>query len=131
MLAIMIYYSQPSIFARALSTDTNLSSEASAFKDQLPRPDTEVRQARMRFQLIIDKTRLIVYASLCGVALAASVAGLVLSVCVSGIPETTAFPGWDERAKCRIPGEDEEGISGADTGKVVALAERLRVSFVE
>lgn len=33
VLAIMLYYSQPALFARALSAKTNLSSEAQALKD--------------------------------------------------------------------------------------------------
>jgi hypothetical protein len=128
---MMLYFSQPTIFAHKLSTNDSLTPDQQAFKDSLPQADTEVREARMQFQLIVDRPRLIVYTSLCAAALIACMAGLVLSTFGFGIPETTAFPGWDERVLCTISGMDEGESQSADTGKVIALAERQRVYIVE
>lgn len=129
LLAIMLYYSQPAIFARAFSAKTNLSAEEQAFKERLPRPDTEVCEARMQFELIVDKTRLVIYATLCGTALVACLIVLMVVAVGYGVPERTAFPGWDERVMCRVSGEEEDEVLGADTAGVVVLAERLRVGL--
>jgi hypothetical protein len=126
----MLYFSQLALFARALSAKTDLSSEAQALKERLPRPDTEVREARMQGQLIINKTRLVIYATMCRAALVACVIVLMFAALGCSVPETTAFPGWDERVMCCVPGEDEDEASGADTGRVVVLAERLRGTLI-
>jgi hypothetical protein len=68
--------------------------ELQAFLDGLPRADTEVREARMKWKLVIDQLQLIVYALLCAAALVARVGGLVLSTFALGTLEATAFPGW-------------------------------------
>jgi hypothetical protein len=130
LLAMMLYFSQPTIFARQLSANHSLGPELQAFLDGLPPADTEVRETRMQWQPVVDRPRLIVYASLCAAALVACVGGLVLSTFGLGIPKTTAFPSWDERVRCRIPGVDEGESQTADTGRVITLAERLRVHIV-
>jgi hypothetical protein len=128
LLAILLYYSQPSMFARALSTRTNLTSDQQDLKNSLPVADTEVRKATMRFQLIMDKSRLTTYATLCGTAILLCVVGLVFSFIVGHIPEGTAFPGWDERVKCVVHREDGgDESAGNGTGKFVAIAERSKV----
>jgi hypothetical protein len=85
----------------------------------------------MQFQLIINKTRLVIYATLCGAALVGCVVVLMFAGLGCGVPETTAFPGWDERVMCCVLGGDEDEASGADTRRVVVLAERLRLVFAE
>jgi uncharacterized integral membrane protein len=130
LLAMMLYFSQPTVFALKLIGNDSLTPELLAFRDTLPTADTEVREARMQFQLVVDRPRLVVYASLCATALLACVAGLALGTFGFGVPETTAFPGWDEQVRCRIARLEEVESQKADTGAVIRLAERLRVYMV-
>jgi hypothetical protein len=54
----------------------------------------------------------------------------VFTAVVGHVPELTAFPGWDERVKCTVLGEDgadEEEGAEVDTAKVVAIAEKSHV----
>jgi hypothetical protein len=130
ILAIMLYFSQPAVFARALSLNTNLTSEMQIFKEHLPLPDIESYEARMRYQLVMNKTWLILYLAICVVALILCIAGLILSFLGNGIPQTTSYQGWDEQTRCIVLHEDQDTLPKADTKQLITFSERTRTVFV-
>ena len=123
LLAIMMYYCQPSLFARALSpyaensTLGDSSPELRDFaKDLLataPR-ETPVYPATRKFELVVGRETLIIYITLSGGSLLLSMLALLWSFCgkdSSRIPQGSLFPAWDDRFKCTIEGEEVLRIS--------------------
>jgi len=149
LLAIMLYYCQPSLFSSTLSPHLNQSSPTPelwttrgdkesilAFAEELRArapPDTKVWQAVRRYQLVVSKATLIGYIVLCG---------LTLSVCVTTlawaeywirknrimVPSIGSLPAWDEWTMCRIrmrfDDEDQQAVAGSG---VVKAAENMKI----
>jgi hypothetical protein len=145
LLAIMLYYCQPSLFARALSPYAKNSTLGASSPDlrtfaydlqALAPPNTEFALAALKYQIVVGRLTLIVYIGLCGFALLLCLAALIWGSCApsaSKVPRTTAFPAWDERLKCRIKyaGEEAGAVVDEDVsemgGRLVREAEELRV----
>ncbi|KAF2188992.1 hypothetical protein K469DRAFT_684256 [Zopfia rhizophila CBS 207.26] len=136
LLAIMLYYCQPSLFARTLSIYTNSSELGNATNGNsfaqlksfandllsLAPPDTQVRQAVTRYRLVVGRGTLAAYVVLCGVA-------LLLCLIVLGwakwtersgnmdVPRIGPFPAWDERVKCIVEGKEGRVLEEAKNGE--------------
>jgi hypothetical protein len=159
MLGIMLYYSQPSLFSSTLSIylndrPPNMETQAGS-KDvdklkelaqevrNIAPPDTNVRQAVRRFQLVVGRATLIAYIALCGTALLSCLLGLGWAEWWARrknvfVPIIGSFPAWDEWIKCEIQGRTDGGVASNEEwnrarvkGKgVVRLAERMRILLV-
>jgi hypothetical protein len=146
LLAIMLYYSQPSLFARALSPYAKNSTLGASSPDlrtfandlqTLAPPNTEFALATLKYQIVVGRLTTLVYIGLCGFALLLCVMALGWTCCApsaSKVPVTTAFPAWDERAKCRIKYADdeagnllEEDVKMMAGGRLVRRTEEWRV----
>ena len=130
LLAIMLYYCQPSLFARKflrLQTppeNPKLRGFYEMLKVMAP-ADTRVSLAGSKFQIIVGQGTLVAYVILCGVALVLCL--VVLSVgslkCVADrIPDTTPFPSWDNDVHCEmkrvVNGDEVEAARGAELGRL-------------
>jgi hypothetical protein len=109
VLAIMLFYSQPSLFARVLAPKVSTfepGSELEAFASSLLSanpPTTWVSLAIQRYQIQVGKATLISYVAVMGVCLL--ICGCVLtmsslSVFSEHIPELSGFPFLDVISKC-------------------------------
>ncbi|KAF2812580.1 uncharacterized protein BDZ99DRAFT_461241 [Mytilinidion resinicola] len=133
LLAIMLFYCQPSLFARALAQYAENATLGDAFPtlkvfaEELIHEspaDTEVVEAVTRYQLQVGRATLVAYVVICGTALGACLVALGWAAWVEGtgkvrVPETTPFPAWDERVRCRV--ESVRDGSGVEDGEVMGL----------
>lgn len=146
LLAIMLYYCQPSLFSSTLSAHLNRSNSdlqtgedaerIRAFAEELlarTPPDTKVRQAVRRYQLVVGKDTLLAYIVLCGSALLACLVILAWAECWGRkkkimVPRIGPFPGWDEWAMCEIQkGVDDEDVQMMTGSGVVQAAEKMKI----
>jgi len=107
ILAIMIYYAQPSLFARYLSTVKYEDESLQTFKKDIlsiSPPGTKSTVAVPRYQIVVGQSTLIAYLVLSAVPLLACTA-IVLFVTLSStgreIPSLTPFPPLDVAVRCR------------------------------
>lgn len=146
LLAIMLYYCQPSLFARKFSrlpsppTDPLLFQFSEMLKIMAP-PDTPVSLAGSKFQIIVGQGTLVAYVILCGVALVLCLAVLCIGSLksVAGkIPDTTPFPSWDNDVHCEmkrvVNGDEVEAARGAELGRLkggemVRAAAEMRIKL--
>jgi hypothetical protein len=137
LLAIMLYYCQPSLFARVLfpyAQNSTLSASSPGLRNfaydlqALAPPDTEFALAELKYQIVVGRLTLVVYVGLCGFALLLCLMALSWGCCApsaSKVPQTTAFPAWDERVKCRIKYADEEAGAVLDEDVSEMVGRRL------
>jgi hypothetical protein len=137
LLAIMLYYCQPSLFARALSPyakDSTLGASSPDLKNfanhlqTLAPPNTEFALAALKYQIVVGLVTLVVYIGLCGFALLVCLMALSwvsFAPSASKVPQTTVFPAWDERAKCRIEYAGEEAGALLDKDVNIMVGGRL------
>jgi hypothetical protein len=110
LLAIMLYYCQPSLFARAVSRSGALNSEINPDLVQfaanllaIAPADTEVSVAGIHYQIVVGKATLIAYAAISGTVLLFCLVALFYgSVSNLGrrVPRTTPFPFLDSAIRC-------------------------------
>lgn len=140
-LAIMLYYCQPSLFARALSKsagnrtagDEGLKKFASDMLAIAP-PDTPVFLAGLRYQIMVGQATVIAYVVLCGVALLLCLGILLLGsyAPIAGkIPDTSPFPTWDWHAHCELEAEARhlhpESLRNLKGNELVRIAADMKV----
>ena len=114
ILAIMLYYCQPSLFARALSKPAG-SAPLGANEGALQRlkaevlaaapADTEISLARLRYQIEVGQATYVAYVVLCGSTLVLCIVLLLLgsyAPLAGRIPNTSAFPALNDNAYCRL-----------------------------
>jgi hypothetical protein len=114
LLAIMLYYCQPSLFARAVSRSSAADGvELAKFKSDLlaiAPADTKVSLAGLRYQIVVGRATLVAYVVLCAISLL-----LCLIVLMYGsfsrlgwrVPPTSPFPFLDSAVRC-----EEEFVDG-------------------
>ncbi|KAF2269447.1 hypothetical protein CC78DRAFT_604142 [Lojkania enalia] len=158
LLGIMLYYCQPSLFSSQLSIYLNETSSSSGpqtgttdvenlkmLAQELRRkapPDTNVRQAVRRYQLLVGKNILRAYIILSGTALLACLITLGWAEWWASrknipVPSVGPFPAWDDWVKCNIRRGDEtenheENIRmtlRSNEGGIVKIAERMKISL--
>lgn len=151
LLAIMLYYCQPSLFSSTLSSHLNQSSSGpdsqttkqdaertSAFAGELQArapADTKVRQAVRRYQLVVGKATLLAYMALCGSALLACLATLAWAEWwirkeKIKVPPIGPFPAWDAWAVCEIQRGVNDGDVKIVTGSgIVRVAEKMTITL--
>lgn len=146
LLAIMLFYCQPALFARALAQYAENATLGEAFPAlrgfarELVRespPDTDVVVAVTRYQLQVGRATLVAYVVICGTALGVCLVALGWAGWVEGtgkvrVPETSHFPAWDERVRCRVEsvrnGKGGEVGEGRSIGKgLIRTVEGLRI----
>ena len=114
MIAITLYYCQPSAYARSLSKPAGNFS-LSADKDALERlkaetlaaapADTEVSLARLCYRIVVGPETYKAYVVLCASALILCIVLLLIgsyAPFASYIPPTSAFPALDDISYCRL-----------------------------
>jgi hypothetical protein len=110
LLAIMLYYCQPNLFARViLRNESSISSHSKEFQEfanylnATAPADTNVTVARIRYQILVDRDSLIAYAVCCGLSLLLCLAVLPFACLLrlgKRMPKTSAFPFLDTAAQC-------------------------------
>lgn len=148
LLAIMLYYCQPSLFSSTLSVYLTESSSSNSqvnteelkklqefaqeFQVRAP-PDTNVRQAVRRYQLVVGKATLLAYIVLSGSALLVCLGTLCWAEYWTRkerihVPRIGPFPAWDEWVMCEIQraNEDEDVLMMSGNG-IVQAAERMKI----
>jgi hypothetical protein len=150
LLAIMLYYCQPSLFSSTLSmylsesssSNSQVSTEernklrafAQEFLVRVP-PDTKVRQAVRRYQLVVGKATLLAYIVLCGSALLACLIALCWAEWWTRkekihIPRIGPFPAWDEWVMCEIQRGNADDDTPAGSGNsIVKAAEKMKITL--
>lgn len=150
LLAIMLYYCQPSLFSSTLSAHSNSSSSnpdlqtreneeglkefTKELRARVP-PDTTVRQAVPRYQLVVGQDTLVAYVVLCGSALISCLVALVWAEwrCQKEnlkVPRIGPFPAWDEWAMCDIQrGGNDESVQVLNRRGVVKVAEKMTINL--
>lgn len=144
LLAIMLYYCQPSLFARALSKSTGnrtagdetVQKFASDMLAIAP-PDTPVSLAALKYQVIVGQAQLIAYVVLCSVALLLCLGLLIIGsyAPIAGrVPETSAFPTWDWHVHCKLESADveaphphSESLRDLNGNDLVRMAAKMKV----
>ena len=106
-----------------------------------PAPSDAIALAELKYQIVINRLTLVVYVGLCGFALLLCLMALSWGCCApsaSKVPQTTAFPAWDERVKCRIKNAGEEAgaeldedVSAMVGGRLVRHAEESRACWLK
>lgn len=150
LLAIMLYYSQPSLFSSTLSAHSNSSSSnleeqsredevrLKAFREELRTrapPDTKVWQAVPRYQLVVGKATLLAYVVLCGSALLSCLVTLAWAewCCQKEklkVPRIGPFPAWDEWAMCKIQrGANDESVQMPTRSGIAQAAEKMMINL--
>ena len=131
LLAIMLYYCQPTLFARKWTRAPDsafdrpeLRKFAADLAAQAP-PDTHITLAGSKYQIIVGQATLVAYVALCGVALALCLIVLCigsLDKTAGRIPDTTPFPSWDNDVHCEmrkvVNGDEVEAGRKGDLGKL-------------
>jgi uncharacterized integral membrane protein len=150
LLAIMLYYCQPSLFSSTLSAhlDPPSSNPSSHTREDAKRikafagdlqarapPDTKVRQAVPRYQLVVGKATLLAYIVLCGSALLSCLVALAwvewrIQKEKLRVPRIGPFPAWDEWAMCDIQrGDSDERVQTLTRNGVVKAAEKMTITL--
>ncbi|KAF2463340.1 uncharacterized protein BDR25DRAFT_384650 [Lindgomyces ingoldianus] len=140
LLGIMLFYCQPSLFSSTLSIYLNATPsdhESNAGRKDVRKlkkfaqemwkeapPNTKVRQAVRRYQLVVGKDTLIAYIVLCGASLLVCLVTLGWAEWWARrervvIPSIGPFPAWDEWSMCEIQGEIRDGLDEED-GRIAA-----------
>ena len=110
LLAIMLYYCQPSLFARAVSRSPAPNSVGDPAIAQfaldlvaIAPANTKVSVAGLHYQIVVGKATLIAYVAISGSALLLCL-GVLLYGSVSSlgrrVPQTTPFPFLDSAVRC-------------------------------
>jgi hypothetical protein len=112
LLAIMLYFCQPNLFARVvLRNQSSAASDSEALQalanylNTAAPADTNVTLARIRYQIIVARDTLISYAVLCGLPLLLCLAVLLFvsfSRLGKKMPKTSSFPFLDAAARCSV-----------------------------
>jgi hypothetical protein len=110
LLAIMLYYCQPNLFARVvLRNQSSITSHSKKFQEfatylnATAPADTNVTVARIRYQIIVDRDSLIAYEVCCGFSLLLCLAVLPFACFLrlgKKVPKTSSFPFFDTAAQC-------------------------------
>jgi hypothetical protein len=108
LLAIMIYYAQPSLFAKYLAQlDPAGVEPLSSFKRDIlaiAPPHTNTTVAVPRYQIVVGKSTLIAYLIIYSIPLTLCflvLAYITFSSLGSGVPDLTPFPALDAAVRCR------------------------------
>lgn len=112
LFAIMLYYCQPSLYARAVMEPArNGTAATETFKKfaadmvAIAPPDTEVFLSGLRYQIVVGRATLLAYVLLSGVTLILCLGVLVFGSCSSiavKMPDTGPFPTWDSIMNCEV-----------------------------
>jgi hypothetical protein len=135
LLAIMLYYCQPSLFARAVSRssahDQNMDPAIAQFEKDLlaiAPPDTQVSVAGLHYQIVVGRATLIAYVAISGTALLLSL-GVLLYGSISSlgrrVPKTTPFPFLDSAIRCEDAHNGAREERGLDTEVLEGSSRRL------
>ena len=145
LLAIMLYYCQPTLFARALSVpirnstmeaDEGLKTFTSDLLAAVP-PDTQVMLAGLRYRILVGIATLIAYVVLCGTALVLCLIVLLLgshSRFAGRVPKIDHFPIWDVLIHCELDsrsGTSAEGLANAHGSELVRETGNMTVRLAE
>lgn len=149
LLAMVLYYCQPSLYARAVAKSAENSTAADESFNQfatdilaLAPPDTQVSLAEIRYQIMVGKATLVTYVLLSSLALLGCLAVLALGSCTpaaSRVPETSSFPVWNSMLRCKVEygsgasldHESTKSLRSLKGDDLVREAARMKVKLID